>query len=114
MLLVILARSAVRVSGVEWWPFLIRDDADVIGVVGVADRRARHGSLDIFHLLIDQHHQGQGHGRAALQRLVELGQHASGCQATHLTVNPENTAAIALYRLAHSKRQGPTRTASQR
>jgi RimJ/RimL family protein N-acetyltransferase len=101
VLLVILAKSAVQAGGVEWWPFLIRDGVRAVGVVAVADRRAHDGSLGIFHLLIDQHHQRQGHGRATLERLVELGQRTSGCRALHLTVNPDNTAAIALYRLAH-------------
>lgn len=101
VLLVILAKSAVQAGGAEWWPFLIRDSTHVVGVVAIADRRAHNGSLGIFHLLIDQHHEGQGHGRATLQRLVELGQQTPGCRAFTLTLNPDNTAAIALYRLAH-------------
>lgn len=101
VLLVILAKAAVRAEGVEWWPFLIREGAHVVGVVAVADRRSHDGSLGIFHLLIDQHHQARGYGRTALRRIVELGQQDPDCHALYLTVNPDNTAAIALYRLAH-------------
>ncbi|MGH3470809.1 MAG: GNAT family N-acetyltransferase [Nocardioidaceae bacterium] len=100
VLLVILAKSAVRAGGVDWWPFLIRDGVQVVGVVAVADRRSHDGSLGIFHLLIDQHHQGQGHGRATLRRLVELGQHDQRCRALHLTVSADNAAAVALYQSA--------------
>lgn len=101
VLLVILAKAAVRDGGVEWWPFLIREGVHVVGVVALADRRSDDGSLCIFHLLIDEHQQKQGYGRAALRRVIELGQRDPDCQSINLTVHPENKAAIALYQLAH-------------
>lgn len=100
VLLVILAKSAVRAGGVDWWPFLIREGVQVVGVVTVADRRSHDGSLGIFHLLIDRHHQRQGLGRATVRRLVELGRHDQRCRALRLTVDPDNASAIALYESA--------------
>lgn len=97
VLLVILAKAAVRVGGVEWWPFLLNDGARTVGVVGVADRRQHHKTLTIYHLLIDESQQRRGYGRAALQRIIELSHESTGCDLLRLTVNPENAAAIALY-----------------
>lgn len=97
VLLVILAKSAVRVGGVEWWPFLLKDQASTVGVVAVADHREHHGALMIFHLLIDARHQRRGYGRAALRLIIELGLQADNCHTVRLTVNPHNAAAIALY-----------------
>lgn len=37
VLLVILAKSAVRVGGVEWWSFLLKDQTNSVGVVAVTD-----------------------------------------------------------------------------
>lgn len=97
VLLVILAKTAVREGGVDWWPFLLTDRTRAVGVVGVADHRERHQVLTIFHLLIDETQQRRGYGRAALQRLLELGRRSGGCGTLRLTVNPENAGAIALY-----------------
>ena len=100
VMLVILAKAAVRVGGVEWWPFLLKDQASTVGVVGVADHRRDHRVLTIYHLLIDEDQQRRGYGRAALQRIIELGRQSEGCDLLRLTVNPENAAAIALYQSA--------------
>ena len=100
VLLVILAKSAVRVGGVKWWPFLLKDPASTIGVVAVADHREHHKALMIFHLLIDERHQRRGYGRAALQQIIELSRQSDGCDTLLLTVNPLNAAAIALYESA--------------
>lgn len=97
VLLVILAKVAVRVGGVDWWPFLLRDDRDVVGVVTVADHRAQHKTLTIFHLLIDVNEQRRGRGQAALTQLIELAQGTDGCDTVALTVNPRNHPAIQLY-----------------
>ena len=100
VLLVILAKAAVRVGGVEWWPFLLKDEARTVGVVGVADHREHHKTLTIYHLLIDESQQRRGYGRAALQRIIELSQQSEGCDLLRLAVNPENSAAIVLYQSA--------------
>ena len=100
VLLVILAKMAVRVGGVDWWPFLLKDQDRTVGVVGVADHREYHKSLVIFHLLVDESQQRRGYGRAALQRLVELSRHSEGCDSLQLTVHPENVAAVTLYKSA--------------
>jgi diamine N-acetyltransferase len=101
VLLVILAKTAVRVGGVQWWPFLLKDHASTVGVVAVADHREHHSrALMIFHLLIDERHQRRGYGRAALQQIIELGRQADGCDMLQLTVDPHNAAAIALYESA--------------
>ena len=100
VLLVILAKTAVRVDGVDWWPFLLKDQTRTVGVVGVADHRERHQALTIFHLLIDEHQQRRGYGRAALQLLLELSRRSEGCESLRLAVNPENVGAITLYKSA--------------
>ena len=97
VLLVILAKTAVRSGGVDWWPFLLKDQTRTVGVVGVADHRERHQALTIFHLLIDETQQRRGYGRAALQRLLELSRRSEGCETLRLTVNRENVGAITLY-----------------
>jgi diamine N-acetyltransferase len=100
VLLVILAKSAVRVGGVEWWSFLLKDQTNTVGVVAVADHREHHKALMIFHLLIDDRQQRRGYGRAALQQIIELSRQSDGCDILRLTVNPLNAAAIALYESA--------------
>lgn len=100
VLLVILAKSAVRVGGVDWWPFLLKRQASTVGVVGVADHRRDHRALTIYHLLIDENQQRRGYGRAALQRIIELSRQTEECDLLRLTVHPQNATAIALYQSA--------------
>ena len=106
VLLVILAKVAVRVGAVDWWPFLLRDDGDVVGVVAVADHREQHRTLTIFHLLIDVSEQRRGHGQAALTQLIELAQRMDGCDTVALTVNPGNHPAIRLYESVGFEKKG--------
>lgn len=100
VLLVILAKAAVQVGEVEWWPFLLKNDATTVGIVAVADDRERLRALTIFHLLIDEHEQRRGYGRAALQEIIELSRQADRCDALRLTVHPHNAAAIRMYHSA--------------
>ena len=97
VLLVILAKVAVRVGAVDWWPFLLQNDGSTVGVVAVADDREQHNALTIFHLLIDEREQRRGYGRAALTQIIELAHRTDGCHRVALTVNPRNHAAIRLY-----------------
>lgn len=97
VLLVILAKAAVEVGAVVWWPYLLLDD-DTTGVVAVTDNRQRHNALTIFHLLIDQPRQRRGYGRAALAEIIDLGRRTIGCDTLQLTVHLHNAPAIKLYR----------------
>jgi diamine N-acetyltransferase len=47
---------------------------------------------------IDRRYQGRGYGKEALRLLLEfIRDHHPQCQALHLTVHPENEAALRLY-----------------
>jgi GNAT superfamily N-acetyltransferase len=51
----------------------------------------------LFHFFIDRHSQGRGYGKEALRLLLEfIRDHHPQCQALHLTVHPENEAALRL------------------
>ncbi len=95
--LVILAKAFVRLGDRDWWPYVIEDAGEVVGVLGLVDDLESRGELALFHLLIDVSKQRRGYGRAALRRVVELGSQLENCGRLRLTVHPENAAAIALY-----------------
>jgi diamine N-acetyltransferase len=56
------------------------------------------GNYWIYRLMIDAHHQGQGHGRAALRELVALLRELPDCDKIMISVVPENEVAFELYR----------------
>ncbi len=95
--LVVLSKAFVRVGGVDWWPFLVQDAGQPIGLLAVVDERARDGQLALFHLLVDARHQRSGYGRAALRMVVELARSTEGCERLRLMVHPDNHAAMSLY-----------------
>ena len=57
-----------------------------------------HSGLAILHLVIDRDQQGRNYGLAALQAIVALAERTQGCERLSLTVHPEHSVAIALYR----------------
>jgi len=95
--LVILAKAFVRVGDVDWWPYLVQDAGQCVGVLALADERQRDGQVALFHLLIDASRQRGGYGRAALRLVLELAGSLTGCQRLRLTVHPDNHVAIRLY-----------------
>jgi diamine N-acetyltransferase len=56
------------------------------------------GNYWIYRLMIDAHHQSQGHGRAALRALVALLCELPDCDRIMISVVPENEVAFDLYR----------------
>ena len=96
--LIILAKAFLRVADLDWWPMLITEDGKPRGVVALVDERGPRSGLAIFHLVIDRDQQRRGYGRAALQAIVSLAERTQGCERLSLTVHPENSVAIALYR----------------
>lgn len=95
--LVVLSKAFVRVGDVDWWPYLVQDAGQSVGVLALADERERNGQVALFHLLIDASRQRGGYGRAALRLVIQLVSSLNGCQGLRLTVHPDNHAAISLY-----------------
>ncbi len=94
--LVLLAKTAVGADGRSWIPLAITRDGAIVGVVGLAHR---DGSGAIMHLAIDQQHQGQGIGTAAVRELVAYADQF-GITELWLTVHDDNSVARALYERA--------------
>ncbi len=93
--LVILAKCQVRAGGVNWHPLAITKDNTIVGVVAITHQANR---CEIFHLVIDRQHQGQGLGKAAVLRVVEYISAAwPTVETITLTVHPENQVATMVY-----------------
>jgi diamine N-acetyltransferase len=91
--LILLAKCAVNPDGQQWHPLLLVADGVPVGVVGVG----LGGDVAwVHHVLIDEAHQGRGHGRA-LMRLVAAWVPPT---VTRLGLNvvPANEVGWALYR----------------
>lgn len=95
--LVILAKAFVRVADLDWWPYLVEEGGDVVGVLALVDERVQGGQLALFHLVIDVGRQGHGLGRAAVRLVLDLARGLDGCRRVRLTVDPANHVAIRLY-----------------
>lgn len=98
--LVLLSKAYIRVGDVDWWPFVIEDAGETIGVFGLADERDVNAQVVLYHLLIDGPRQRCGYGRSALRSIIEFARHLERCHRLRLTVHPQNHSAIALYRAA--------------
>jgi ribosomal protein S18 acetylase RimI-like enzyme len=94
--MVILSKAFVRVADLDWHPFAIALDGEIVGVVALVDERERDGCWSVYHLVIDARRQRQGIGRMAVRALI-VHARSTGADRLRLTVHPENTAAIALY-----------------
>jgi diamine N-acetyltransferase len=93
-----LAKAYIRPGGLVWIPYAFYIKTTMIGFTELA---FEPGSLDnywIFHFFIDQHYQGQGFGKKALELFLQCikGQHAQ-CRSIQPTVHPENERARHLY-----------------
>lgn len=72
---------------------------DEAGVLGYGVLSAAAGEAHILNLCVAPEHQGEGHGRRILNRMIDLARwHRS--ERVFLEVRPSNTAAIALYHRA--------------
>jgi aminoglycoside 6'-N-acetyltransferase len=75
------------------------DDGAAVGFTQVVeiDERSRHG---VFGIAIDARHRGHGHGRAALEQMVEAARADGRLDKLVLYVAADNDPARALYRSA--------------
>lgn len=69
------------------------------GMLGYGVLSAAAGEAHILNVCVDPQHQGSGHGRRLLNRLVDLARWHQA-ERVFLEVRPSNTRAIALYHRA--------------
>jgi len=93
-----LAKAYVRPDGMEWLPFAIYADAEMIGLIELAYQLGSADQYWVYHFFIDRSRQGKGYGKAAFLAFIRLirEQHPS-CRQLNLTVHPENHRAQRLY-----------------
>jgi len=95
---IILAKAYVRPGGLLWMPYAIYAEQTIVGLLALAYRPDSSDDYWIYHFFIDQQHQGQGYGTAALGTLIDLvTEHHPKCRQLNLTVHPENDRAQQLY-----------------
>jgi diamine N-acetyltransferase len=58
---------------------------------------APEGVVCILRFMVDANHQRQGYGRAALMQVIERSRQRPGTRAVHLSYEPTNAVAAALY-----------------
>lgn len=105
-----LAKAYIRPGGAVWEPYAIYAGSTVIGFVELAYTPGSRDDYWVFHFFIDQRYQGQGYGRAALARLIELvEERRPDCQTLQLVVHPENHRARQLYLRAGFRATGGMR-----
>ena len=105
--LVVLAKAYVRPGGLDWEPLAVVRDDDVVGILALAHDAT---SSDLLHLAIDQAHQGEGLGTAAVGLVVDhLSATRPRCEELRLTVHPENAPAQRLYGRAGFRPTGEER-----
>jgi diamine N-acetyltransferase len=93
-----LAKAYVHHNDMLYTPYLIVADGQQVGFVELARQRERDDLCWLYHLFIDQHHQGKGYGKQALDEFIRLAQENHGlCREIRLSVHPDNVAACALY-----------------
>lgn len=80
-------------------PFAVFSGSEVVGYVMVIYDYDEE-TYNIWHLMVDHRHQGKGFGRAAMELALEYirTKPFGASNRVLLTVNPQNSAAGALYR----------------
>ena len=78
-----------------WVPQAIYANMTMVGFVMYG--KIAEGTYEIGRLMIDQHFQGQGHVRAAMQLVIERLRSLSDCVVIKLSHVPGNAAAAQLY-----------------
>ena len=102
-----LAKAYVRPLNFIWLPFAIYADDLMVGFLELAYEPGPNDNYWLFHFLIDQHHQGNGYGKNALNSFIDhLKNHYPTCQTVCLTVHPENRLAQHLYMKAGFRQTG--------
>lgn len=126
----ILAKSFVRPDGQVWHPLaMVQRAGDAAeGAADAADRSAAPGTVVgvlavgvdpgdaadartawLHHVLVDEDHQGRGHGRAAIRALAAwLADGFPALERVGLCVLPDNAVAWDLYRSAGFEEVGVT------
>lgn len=95
--LVSLAKAYVRPGGLEWRPFVITRNRDVIGLVTFA-HQSEPTECELLHFVIDQAWQGRGLGRAAFAMIIETVRVTyPTVTSVVLTVDPDNDIGRRLY-----------------
>ena len=96
--LVSLAKSYVRPGGLHWVPLGIANGGDIIGLVTLAYSVPEPTECELLHLVLDQHWQGKGLGRAAMQMILDhIRRTMPTCRGVMLTVDSDNVIARRLY-----------------
>ena len=80
----------------ECMPLAIYEDEVLVGFLMYC-LDADDGEYWLYRLMIDQHHQGKGYGRQAMQRLLQIIRQDKTHNRMFLGVEGENAAAIRLY-----------------
>src|SRR5690349_5882748 len=96
---IVLAKSFIRPDGLNWTPYAIYADTEMVGLFALACNAASRDDYLLYHFFIDQKYQGQSLGKAALQEFVRMVRtNYPACEQIRLTVHPENYRAQKLYR----------------
>jgi diamine N-acetyltransferase len=109
--------SLAQAYAEPWWqPYAIYAGEQMVGFVlygcwperGVPDYHtyAKPGVHCVLRFMIDGRYQGRGHGRAAMERVVEQICHEPGAHTIELSVDPNNEAAQRLYNSLGFQRTG--------
>lgn len=107
---------ACRESGHEVLPFGLYADGTAVGFAMFGygymegDPEIARGNYVIVRFMIDQHHQGKGLGKKAMQACLDYLRTFPCGKASHvwLSYEPENAVARALYRQAGFRENGET------
>lgn len=95
IVLVIIAKAYVGEGGGEWEPLGYRDaDGTFVAVLGLVHDG---DTAELRNLAVDQRSQGRGVGAAVLAAVVEH-LRRRGTSKLVLTVHPDNSSAISIYR----------------
>lgn len=93
-----LAKAYIRPFGWHWLPYAIYADQQMVGFFAIALEPKQPADSWLFHFFIDQHRQGRGYGKQAMQTLIELIKtEQPTCTGISLVVHPANVVAQSLY-----------------
>jgi diamine N-acetyltransferase len=105
-----LAKAYIRPGGLTWIPYAFYADATMVGFAELAYEPGSEENYWLFHFFIDSQYQGQGHGKRALETLIEfIKAHFVESRSIQITVHPENERAIRLYTAAGFQATGEER-----
>src|SRR3954465_11948740 len=62
---IVLAKAYIRPDGLEWEPYAIYADAEMVGLIALAYAPASRDQYWVYHFFIDRAQQGKGYGKAA-------------------------------------------------